>query len=143
MRQSRAFRRHATTVRSPHANGDAIDVRAVERGLATEAISVRTGCFCNPGAAEAAFALTKADIARARRSNSQASEDYAAEAGIPGGGAIRASVGLASNFADVDRLLAAIATTYRDQDRIIADSMPLGDPQKRSQLAIAQDAYSI
>jgi selenocysteine lyase/cysteine desulfurase len=95
--------------------GDAIDVRAVELDLAAAVISIRTGCFCNPGAAEAAFALSMADIARARRSNARTPDDYAAWAGIPGGGAIRASVGLASNFADVDRLLAAIETTYRDQ----------------------------
>ncbi len=93
--------------------GAAIDVRAVERDLAATGISVRTGCFCNPGAAEAAFGLTRADLTRARRSNASTSHDYAARAGIPGGGAIRASVGLASNVADVDRLLAAIETTYR------------------------------
>jgi selenocysteine lyase/cysteine desulfurase len=96
--------------------GDAIDVRAVERDLAAAAISIRTGCFCNPGAAEAAFALTMTDIVRARRSNARTPDDFAAQAGIPGGGAIRASVGLASNFADVDRLLAAIETIYRDQE---------------------------
>jgi selenocysteine lyase/cysteine desulfurase len=95
--------------------GDAFDVRAVERDMAAAGISIRTGCFCNPGAAEAAFGLTRADIARARRSNARTSDDYAAWAGIPGGGAIRASVGLASNVADVDRLLAAIETTYRDR----------------------------
>ena len=103
--------------------GHAIDVRAVERDLAAAAISVRTGCFCNPGAAEAAFTLTRADIVRARRSNARTPDDYAAQAGIPGGGAIRASVGLASNFADVDRLLAAIGTTYRDQQQFISDRM--------------------
>jgi selenocysteine lyase/cysteine desulfurase len=97
--------------------GDAIDVRAVERDMAAAGISIRTGCFCNPGAAEAAFALTVADIDRARRSSTRTPDDYAARAGIPGGGAIRASVGLASNFADVNRLLAAIETTYRDQEQ--------------------------
>jgi selenocysteine lyase/cysteine desulfurase len=96
--------------------GDAINVRAVERDMAAARISIRTGCFCNPGAAEAAFGLTRADIARARRSDAATSDDYAASASIPGGGAIRASVGLASNIADVNRLLAAIEATYRDQD---------------------------
>jgi len=101
--------------------GDAIDVQAVERDMAAAGISIRTGCFCNPGAAEAAFALTVADIARARQSNARTSDDYATWAGIPGGGAIRASVGLASNFADVDRLLAAIEKTYRDQEQARSD----------------------
>jgi selenocysteine lyase/cysteine desulfurase len=101
--------------------GDAIDVRTVELDLAVAAISIRTGCFCNPGAAEAAFGLTRADIKRARQSNARTPDDYAAWAGIPGGGAIRASVGLASNLADVDRLLAAIEITYRDQERATSD----------------------
>jgi selenocysteine lyase/cysteine desulfurase len=95
--------------------GRAIDVRAVERDMAAAGISVRTGCFCNPGAAEAAFGLTRASIARARRSGARTSDDYKARTGIPGGGAVRASVGLASNVADVERLLAAIETTYRDR----------------------------
>jgi selenocysteine lyase/cysteine desulfurase len=109
--------------------GGVIDVRAVERDLAAAAISVRTGCFCNPGAAEGAFALTMADVVRARRSNARTSEDYAAEAGIPGGGAVRASVGLASNRADADRLIAAIETTYRDRERASSgSSCPWPDP---------------
>jgi selenocysteine lyase/cysteine desulfurase len=107
--------------------GDAIDVRAVERDMAVAGISVRTGCFCNPGAAEAAFALTVADVTRARQSNARTSDDYAAGAGIPGGGAIRASVGLASNFADVDRLLAAIERTYRDQEQAEPDGVDGAD----------------
>jgi selenocysteine lyase/cysteine desulfurase len=96
--------------------GDAVDVRMVERDMAAAGISVRTGCFCNPGAAEAAFGLTWADIARARGSNARTAEDFAASAGIPGGGAIRASVGLASNVADIDRFLAALETIYRDRN---------------------------
>jgi selenocysteine lyase/cysteine desulfurase len=113
-------------------SGDAIDVQTVERDMATASISVRTGCFCNPGAAEAAFALTVADIARARRSSARTPDDYAAWAGIPGGGAIRASVGLASNFADVDRLLAAIETTYRDQKQAKADDKrSAGSPRQQ------------
>jgi selenocysteine lyase/cysteine desulfurase len=104
--------------------GQAFDVRAVERDMAAAGISVRTGCFCNPGAAEAAFGLTRADIARARGSHASTAEEFAAWAGIPGGGAIRASVGLASNIADVDRFLAAIETTYRDRDQAAPAALP-------------------
>jgi selenocysteine lyase/cysteine desulfurase len=95
--------------------GDALDARAVERDMAAAGISVRTGCFCNPGAAEAAFGLTRADITRARLSNARTAEEFASWAGIPGGGAIRASVGLASNVADVDRFLAVLETAYHDR----------------------------
>jgi selenocysteine lyase/cysteine desulfurase len=104
--------------------GEAVDVRAVERDMAAAGISVRTGCFCNPGAAEAAFGLTRADIARARGSSARTPEDFAAWAGIPGGGAIRASVGLASNVADVDRFLAVLETTYRDRSPAAGAALP-------------------
>jgi selenocysteine lyase/cysteine desulfurase len=119
--------------------GEAIDVQAVERDMAAAGISIRTGCFCNPGAAEAAFGLTVADIARARQSNSRTSDDYAAWAGIPGGGAIRASVGLASNFADVDRLLAAIQTTYCDQERANSGGSRSADYSPYSPLRASAD----
>jgi selenocysteine lyase/cysteine desulfurase len=104
--------------------GEAIDVRMVERDMAAAGISVRTGCFCNPGAAEAAFGLTGSDIARARGSNARTAEDFAAQAGIPGGGAVRASVGLASNAADVDRFLTMLETTYRDRSPVGRAALP-------------------
>ena len=60
---------------------------AVEAG-----ISVRTGCFCNPGAAEAAFGLTASDLAKARWLDAGTTDHYVEVIGVPGG-AIRASVG--------------------------------------------------
>jgi len=39
------------------ADGGIIDERVVTRDSALRGISLRTGCFCNPGAGEAAFAL--------------------------------------------------------------------------------------
>jgi selenocysteine lyase/cysteine desulfurase len=95
-------------------SGELVDARTVERDTAAAGISIRTGCFCNPGAAEAAFGLTRWDIARARRSGARTADDFQEAAGIPGG-AIRASVGLASNVEDVDRFLALIERTYRDR----------------------------
>ena len=35
--------------------------------------------------------------------------------GLPSGGALRASVGLASNVDDAERFLALVETTYRDR----------------------------
>ncbi|HTS99615.1 MAG TPA: aminotransferase class V-fold PLP-dependent enzyme [Streptosporangiaceae bacterium] len=110
--------------------GVAFGVRAVERATAAAGISIRTGCFCNPGAAEAALGLTRPDLAQARRSGARTADEFAAAAGIPGGGAIRASVGLASNVADVDRLLALIEDTYRDQP---APAVP-GGPGSRARM---------
>ena len=96
------------------ARGEAIDARQVARRCASAGISVRTGCFCNPGAAEAAFGLTAADTARARRSVALSAEDYRDAAGVPGGGAIRASLGLVSSIQDAERFLSLIEATYHD-----------------------------
>src|SRR5215208_4138478 len=39
------------------AHGRVVDVRVVERRARAANISLRTGCFCNPGAGEAAFGI--------------------------------------------------------------------------------------
>ena len=44
-------------------------------------------------------------------------EDYISLLGLPSGGALRASVGLASNVEDVQRFAAFVAATY--QDRVV------------------------
>ncbi len=64
----------------------------VERRAREAGIAIRGGCFCNPGAAECAFGIV-------------------AEAHLKGMvGALRASVGLANNRADVERLVELIAS---------------------------------
>ena len=64
----------------------------VERRVREAGISIRGGCFCNPGAAECAFGIV-------------------AEAHLKGMvGALRASVGLANNRADIERVIDLIAT---------------------------------
>jgi hypothetical protein len=42
-----------------HPGGRVVDERLVDRRPAANHISVRTGCFCKPGAGAAAFALSK------------------------------------------------------------------------------------
>ena len=44
-------------------NGNLIDHRRIEAIARDEHISLRTGCFCNPGAGEIAHGLTKEDMA--------------------------------------------------------------------------------
>jgi len=94
--------------------GGVVDERAVARDTATAGISIRTGCFCNPGAAEGAFNLTKEDWRRARRGSARTMDQNLALLGLPGL-ALRASVGLASNVDDVERFLAFVELTYRDR----------------------------
>jgi len=95
--------------------GRVIDERAVARATAAAGISIRTGCFCNPGAAEGAFNLAKADWRRALRGRARTLDQFVDVLGLPSGGALRASVGLASNVRDVERFLAFVEMTYRDR----------------------------
>jgi selenocysteine lyase/cysteine desulfurase len=94
--------------------GRIIDERAVARDTAAVGISIRTGCFCNPGAGEGAFNLTKADWRKAVPGRPRTMDQYLDLLGLPSGGALRASVGLASNVEDLKRFLAFVEMTYRD-----------------------------
>jgi selenocysteine lyase/cysteine desulfurase len=97
----------------PH--GRVVDERAVARDTAAAGISLRTGCFCNPGAGEGAFNLTRAHVTSALRRGARTVDEYLGVMGLGSGGAIRVSVGLASNVDDVERFGAFIEETYRDQ----------------------------
>jgi selenocysteine lyase/cysteine desulfurase len=101
--------------------GHLLDYRRVEELAGAEGISLRTGCFCNPGAGEIAEGLTEEDM----RAGFTLGADInllsflrmMQERGHKSAGAIRASIGLASNFADVWRFLRFIAG-FRDQMRL-------------------------
>ncbi|MCW2945486.1 MAG: hypothetical protein JWR24_2203 [Actinoallomurus sp.] len=96
-------------------NGEIVDERAVARDSSALGISVRTGCFCNPGAAEAAFVIDKDALVGSAGQEVASYEDYLRIFGLPSGGAIRVSVGLASNLADVERFLRFAEDAYRDR----------------------------
>ena len=95
--------------------GRVVDERAVARDTAAAGISIRTGCFCNPGAIEGAFQLTRANWRTALRGNARTMDQYLDFLGMPSGGTLRASVGLASNVDDVERFLAFVEMTYTDR----------------------------
>ncbi len=90
-------------------DGKAFDLRLVEV-LANEAmISLRTGCFCNPGAGEIAFKVDRSEITPYFESGNGLDFDafrrrFAADHDREIG-AVRISVGLATNFSDVQRFL--------------------------------------
>jgi selenocysteine lyase/cysteine desulfurase len=88
-----------------HPDGRVVDERFVDACAAARDISLRTGCFCNPGAAEASFGLSPERLARMRPGPDASIDDLLADLGMPSGGAIRISLGVATNFADVDRFL--------------------------------------
>ncbi|MFJ2887025.1 aminotransferase class V-fold PLP-dependent enzyme [Streptomyces sp. NPDC087305] len=97
------------------ADGRVIDERVVSQDSAEHRISLRFGCFCNPGAGEAAFALPLRSLRSAARKPLGSLEDYLTVLGLPSAGAVRASVGVSSQPRDVDRFLDFVATTYRDR----------------------------
>jgi selenocysteine lyase/cysteine desulfurase len=99
-------------------NGHLLDYRRVEELAGLERISLRTGCFCNPGAGETAEGLTEDDMRAGLAEGTDISLPRFLQVmqhrGGKSAGAIRVSLGLASNFADVDRFL-TFAAGFRDQ----------------------------
>lgn len=102
-------------------NGRLLDYRRIEELANGEGISLRTGCFCNPGAGEIAEELTCEDMI--------AGMSGGADMNLPrfvqliehrankSAGAIRVSVGLATNFADVYRFM-QFAHTFKDKTNL-------------------------
>jgi molybdenum cofactor sulfurtransferase len=103
------------------ADGHLLDYRRVEELASLERISLRTGCFCNPGAGETAEGLTEEDVAAAMRETTDMTLprflQIIMHRGGKSAGAIRVSLGLASNFADVYRFV-RFAEGLRDQTRM-------------------------
>ena len=95
--------------------GRTVDERVVGRDSSAHRISLRTGCFCNPGAGEGAFALTLRALRAGGRHTHRSIDDYLHLLGLPTGGAVRVSLGLPSNEADVEALLDFLTDRYRDR----------------------------
>ena len=91
------------------ADGRAIDHRRVEE-LANKAnISLRTGCFCNPGGGEVALGLTGTELSSCFRQPEHEThltiDDFRLCIDGKSTGAVRVSLGMVSNVADVDRFI--------------------------------------
>jgi molybdenum cofactor sulfurtransferase len=101
--------------------GHLLDYRRVEELAGQEGISLRTGCFCNPGPGEIAEGLTEEDMRAALTIgpdiNLLSFVRLMQDRGHKSAGAIRASIGLVSNFADLGRFLRFVAG-FRDQTRL-------------------------
>ncbi len=96
-------------------DGAVVDERVVERESGVRGISLRTGCFCNPGAGEAAFMIDQDALTASAGRRVATLDEYLEILGLPSGGAVRVSVGLASNLADVEHFLRFAEDTYRDR----------------------------
>jgi selenocysteine lyase/cysteine desulfurase len=101
--------------------GHLLDYRRVEELAGDQRISLRTGCFCNPGAGETAEGLTEEDMVAAADSGFDMTLprflQFITHRGGKGAGAIRISLGIATNFPDVYRFL-KFAAGFRDQTQL-------------------------
>ncbi len=90
-------------------NGKAIDHRAVEARANAAQISLRTGCFCNPGGGEVALGITGTELSSCfHQPEHQARltlDDFRLCIDGKSSGAVRVSLGIVSNAADVDRFI--------------------------------------
>lgn len=95
------------------ASGAVVPFIAVEERARVARVSVRGGCFCNPGASEAAFGfpaeLTVQCLAATMKVGWSIPKFAACMTGYAVG-AVRASFGIPSNATDLERLVAVVAT---------------------------------
>ena len=91
------------------AAGQPIDHRFVEERAAAANISLRTGCFCNPGGGEVALGLTGTELSSCFKQPAHEThltvDDFRMCIDGKSTGAVRVSLGLVSNLADVTRFL--------------------------------------
>ncbi len=87
-------------------NGHFIDHLKVEQRANQKNISIRTGCFCNPGGGELALGISAEELTScfAIRPNMEY-EDFRRCIDDKSNGAVRISIGLVSNFDDVNQFL--------------------------------------
>jgi molybdenum cofactor sulfurtransferase len=102
-------------------DGRLLDYRRVEELASALRISLRTGCFCNPGAGEAAEGLTESDMLAALETGAEMTLPRFLQViqhrGGKSAGAIRVSLGVVSNFADVEAFL-GFAAGFVDQTQL-------------------------
>lgn len=94
--------------------GVRLDYRKVEALANRENISLRTGCFCNPGTGEIVHNLSQNEMAQAFNRPEPMSFDFFFDWARREHGrnpsTLRISVGIASNFADIYRFMAFLAS---------------------------------
>ena len=91
--------------------GGFVDHRIVEAAAARRNISIRSGCFCNPGASETARGITAAEMEAVFALGRRHTVDDLS--GIMPGkalGAVRASLGIVTTERDLDRLVGLIGS---------------------------------
>lgn len=96
-----------------NAGGSVVNYERVEAWAARHDVAIRGGCFCNPGASEAAFGLGQTELRRCLEASRGVTFTPRRLGDCLGGavpvGALRISVGLANYDADLERAVDLIA----------------------------------
>ena len=103
----------AVTANFFNKDGGPVDHRFIEAKANQSNISLRTGCFCNPGAGEIALGLSRMELAACFTSPGHdqrlSLDDFRLCIDGKSSGAVRVSVGIVSTFADVHRFARFVA----------------------------------
>jgi selenocysteine lyase/cysteine desulfurase len=90
-------------------DGRALDHRFIEQQANEVNISLRTGCFCNPGAGEVALGISRVELdvcfTQPGHEERLTVDDFRHCIDGKSSGAVRVSVGMVSNFNDIQRFL--------------------------------------
>ncbi|MEW6400875.1 MAG: aminotransferase class V-fold PLP-dependent enzyme [Chloroflexota bacterium] len=99
----------AVTVNFYDKDGIALDHRFIESEANKVNISLRTGCFCNPGAGEIALGISRVELdvcfTRPDHEDKLSIDDFRQCIDGKSSGAVRISVGMVTNFNDVQGFL--------------------------------------
>jgi selenocysteine lyase/cysteine desulfurase len=99
----------AVTVNFYDKNGRALDHRFIESEANKVNISLRTGCFCNPGAGEIALGISRVELdvcfTRPDHKDVMSIDEFRKCIDGKSSGAVRISVGMVTNFNDVQAFL--------------------------------------
>jgi molybdenum cofactor sulfurtransferase len=97
-------------------DGHFVDHRLVERHANAAGISLRTGCFCNPGDGELALGLSADELTSCfvRSRERLTLDEFRRCIDAKSTGAVRVSMGIVSTFTDVYRFV-QFARTFLDQ----------------------------
>ena len=99
----------AVTVNFYNKDGNIIDHRDIESAANRERISLRTGCFCNPGAGEIALEISSMELAacfsKPGAKQRLSFDDFRQCIDGKASGSVRISVGTVTNFNDVQIFL--------------------------------------
>jgi selenocysteine lyase/cysteine desulfurase len=98
-------------------DGVVIDHRWIEQQANLYGISLRTGCFCNPGAGELALHILPEELTscfnRPDHEQRLTYDEFRLCINAKASGAVRISVGPVSNFSDVEKFLDFVRTFIR------------------------------